>query len=630
MTRPSTWLLAALLIKATAFSAVAPVVLKVDPPSWWAGSGPEPVQLLVRGQNLAGARLESAGRIQVVGQPRSNAAGTYLLTEIVVPPATQPGPADLKVLTSAGSAALAFEVLAALPATGPQPRLTPDDVVYLLMPDRFSNGDPANDDPAKAKGLFNRADPRFYHGGDLRGVADRLDYLKDLGVTAIWLTPLYDNNDRPDEKEKYDGRPTTGYHGYGAIDYYAVDEHLGTLADARRLVERAHALGLKVIQDQVANHSGPYHPWVDDPPTPTWFNGTSAAHLEETWQTWALQDPHATPALQRPVLEGWFLNILPDLNQNDPAARRYIIQNSLWWLGVAGFDAIRQDTVPYVSRGFWREWTGAVKRQFPHVRIIGEVYDRDPALTSFFQGGRTGFDGIDTGIDTVFDFPLFYAVRQAFGEGRDLRAVPQALAHDSLYPHPELLVTFLGLHDTRRFLSEAGATRDGLMLAQTLLCTTRGIPLLYYGDEVAMEGRNDPDNRRDFPGGFPGDTRDKFRPDGRTADERVIFEHVRQLCRLRRELEPLRRGALVNLHATERLYAFARTTATESIVIMFNNGTEAAACEADVAALGWKDGMSVVDRLGRAAGSSVAAGKLRVSLPARTAAILVPRSGRQE
>ena len=259
--------------------------------------------------------------------------------------------------------------------------------MYLLMPDRFANGDPANDDPAVSKGLLDRTKGRYYHGGDLRGVIDRLPYLKDLGVTAIWLNPWYDNVNHLNERETYDGQAITDYHGYGAVDFYAVEERLGDLATLREMVDRAHALGIKVIQDQVANHSGPYHPWVKDSPTPTWYYGTQEKHLANTWQTWTLQDPYSTPETRKSTLEGWFIDILPDLDQDDPEVARYTIQNTLWWVGVSGLDGIRQDTLPYVQRRFWKDWMAAIKKEYPDLRVVGELFDGDPALVSFFQGG---------------------------------------------------------------------------------------------------------------------------------------------------------------------------------------------------------------------------------------------------
>jgi hypothetical protein len=222
------------------------------------------------------------------------------------------------------------------------------------------------------------------------------------------------------------------------IDFYGVEEHFGDMQKLRQMVDAAHRLGIKAIQDQVANHTGPYHPWVQDPPTPTWYNGTEAKHLANTWQTWTLADPHAVPEMQKATLEGWFIDILPDLNQNDVECARYLIQNTLWWIGMTGFDGIRQDTLPFVPRRFWRDWMASIKREHPRVRVIGEMFDGDPSLVSFFQGGRPGFDGIDTGVDAVFDFPTFFPLRRAFAEGKPLRELAMMIGRDHLYPSPSV------------------------------------------------------------------------------------------------------------------------------------------------------------------------------------------------
>ena len=247
------------MIAAGAFALLlaAPQVVKVEPPSWWPGHTTRAVRLLVRGRDLAGASLGSAPGLTVSGLPRVSASGTSLLVDVSVDPGATPGPRRLRLTTSTGSADVPFELRPPLPREGRFQGFTPDDVVYLIMPDRFANGDPSNDDPARSRGLFDRGRTRYYHGGDLQGIIDRLPYLKDLGVTAIWTTPVYDNVDHLNEKERYDGAAITDYHGYGAVDFYAVDEHLGDLAKYRELVEAAHAAGLKVIQDQVAHHTGP-------------------------------------------------------------------------------------------------------------------------------------------------------------------------------------------------------------------------------------------------------------------------------------------------------------------------------------------------------------------------------------
>jgi glycosidase len=493
------------------------------------------------------------------------------------------------------------------------------------MPDRFANGDPSNDDPAVTHGLFDRQKARYYHGGDLQGIIDHLPYLKDLGVTALWLNPLYDNVNRLNQRERYKGEGITDYHGYGAVDFYSVEEHFGTLAQLRELVDAAHRQGLKVIQDQVANHTGPYHPWVNDPPTPTWFHGTASHHVANRWETWTLIDPHATAELRAPTLDGWFIDILPDLNQDDEEVARYLIQNTLWWAGMAGLDGIRQDTLPYVPRRFWREWMAAIKREYPDLRVVGEVFDGDPGMVSFFQGGQARFDGVDSGVDTVFDFPTFFTIRHAFAEGKPVREVAAMTSHDYLYPNAGLLVTFLGLHDVGRFMNDTGATAQGLGLAFTFLMTARGIPMLYYGDEIGMPGGGDPDNRRDFPGGWRDDARNAFTAAGRTPAEQAIWDHVRRLARLRGELEPLRRGPMINLCVSDQQYGYARTGRTGPVVVLINNAPEAAEVSCDLAPLGLGEGTIMIDRLSAAPDLNVAAQKVHARMPPRTAGIYTQR-----
>jgi neopullulanase len=621
-----TALLAATSLAFAQPGTLTPEVQKVEPPSWWTGHSVNPVRLMVRGRNLGGAAVVApAGSGLVVGLTRVNAAGTYLFVDLGIDAHATPGRRRLTVQTPAGRADVAFEVLAPLSRVGRFQGFSPDDVMYLAMPDRFANGDPANDDPPAAPGLLDRSKPRYYHGGDFKGLIGRLSYLQDLGITALWLNPWYDNANRLNEKETYDNRPITDYHGYGAVDFYGVDEHLGDLGSLRALVDAAHARGIKVIQDQVANHSGPYHPWVKDSPTPTWYNGTEARHLANTWQTWTLHDPRATPELQKATLEGWFIDILPDLNQDDEECARYIIQNTLWWVGVSGLDGIRQDTLPYVPRRFWRDWMAAIKKEYPDLRVVGEMFDGDPALVSFFQGGAARFDGVDSGVDTLFDFPAYFKVREAFAQGKPLRDLAMTLARDHVYPDAGRLVTFLGLHDVPRFMSETGATADGLRLAFTFLMTARGTPLVYYGDEIAMPGGGDPDNRRDFPGGWPGDPRNAFEPAGRTPDEQRVFAHVQRLARLRAARPELRRGAMVDLVVGEQTWAYARVLEGQVAVVALNNGTAPASFEAAAGPAGLAEGATLVDLLGGPE-VRIEAGRLRLNLAARSAAVYALRA----
>lgn len=613
---------AVLLLLTWSGAAAQPAVLKVEPPFWWAGHSWDPVRLLITGHGLDGARVESRHPGVRVGLVRVAGNGDYLFVNLHVAREAATGPVPLEVVTAADRVRIPFSLAEPLARRGRFQGFSGDDVVYLLMPDRFANGDISNDNPPESPGLFDRNRARYYHGGDLQGVIDRLPYLEDLGVTALWMNPVYDNNNRLNDRETYGDGPITDYHGYGAVDFYAVEERFGNLALFRELVERAHELGIKVIMDQVANHTGPYHPWVGNPPTPTWFNGSETDHLENIWQTWTLNDPYATDATRRETLSGWFIDILPDLNQDDEEVSHYLIQNSLWWIGATGIDAIRQDTLPYVPRRFWRDWAAAVKREYPGFVLLGEMFDGDPAKVAFYQGGRPRFDGVDSGIDSLFDFPLFYRVRDAFARKQPLREVAVALSKDWVYEDPGRLVTFLGLHDVPRFMNEEGASLDGLKLAFTFLMTTRGTPLIYYGDEIGMPGGGDPDNRRPFPGGWPDDPRDAFSESGRTPAEQDVFQHLRHLTALRKELTPLRRGRLVNLLVTEQTWAYARVLGDELVVTAFNNAEAQTRLSVPVSDLPVTNHDILRDRLGLHPPVHVTGFHLQLDLPPRSAVIL--------
>jgi glycosidase len=626
-------LLLVVFISATVggMAQAAPDILKVEPPSWWIGSSVNPVRLLIRGSNLKGARVQVVGRgFRVVGVPKTNERGTYLFVDMAIEPRANPGPRELRITTANGVAQAAFEILASLSRAGRFQGFSPADIMYLIMIDRFSDGDPANNDPAQSRGIYDRKNKFYYHGGDLQGVIDRLPYLKDLGVTAIWLTPWYDNYDHPNQIELKEDKPSTGFHGYNPQDFYAVEEHFGTLAKLRELVDSAHRSGIKVIQDEVVNHTGPYHPWVDDPPTPTWFNGTKSNHLKNVFQTWVLHDPRPVENLKRETMEGWFLDFLPDLNQKDPEVSRYLIQNTLWWIGTTGLDGIRMDTWQYVPNTLWRDWNAALKKEFPNFKVVGEVKDGDVVHTSFFQGGTVRFDGVDSGLDSLLDFPLFYPIRHAFAEGHRLDEIPKTLAKDYLYNNPDILVTLLGGHDDGRFMSEKGATLAGLKLANAFVLTTRGVPQLYYGDEIAMTGPDEPTTRGDFPGGFPGDKRNAFSKEGRTSDEEDLFDYIRKLIHLRSELDPLKRGALINLYVSDQQYAYARKIHpkpgevvfnSDSAIVVLNNDSKAATIEFDVEPVGMSDGEDLRDQLDLRNYVQVKDRRLKVTVAARSAAI---------
>lgn len=600
-----------------ALSGAAPAVTKVEPPNWWPDHTLNPIRLLIRGSDLNGATMEAPAGF-TSSDVSINEAGTYLLCDLTIPAGVKPGSYPLLIRTPHGTIAAPFRIDAPLSVEGRFQGFSPDDVIYLIMVDRFSNGDTTNDDPPASRGLFGRSNAHLYHGGDFQGIIDHLPYLKSLGITAIWITPIYDNTNEPNALQKANGEAISDYHGYGTVDYYGVEEHFGTMASLRKLVDEAHANGIKVIQDQVANHVGPYHPWVKDPPKPTWFHGTAAAHINETWQIWSLPDPHASSSLKRRVLDGWFADVLPDMNQEDPDVARYEIQNAMWWIGMAGFDGIRQDTLPYVPRTFWRMWSAALKKQYPKLRAVGEVFDGDPAVPSFFQGGAKQFDGIDSGVDSVFDFPNYFGMRDVFAAGKQMDNLAKIMAKDRLYANPDLLAPFLGNHDVRRFMSEPGAHASQLKLAFTYLLTMRGTPEIYYGDEIGMAGGDDPDNRRDFPGGWAGDAQNAFDPARRTAEQKSIFDYVQKLIALRKNSSALRRGKFIDLGVTDNTWAFARIDVPRSVIVAFNN----ASTPQNVSIAFPQDG-DFTGQLGNAAKLSIRKGEGTVQLPGRTAEIFL-------
>lgn len=541
-----------LLATATVAAYAAPTITKIEPPNWWIRHTRNPIQLLLTGEGLQGATLSAPRGLRVEVRKISE-NGHYLFAYVTIDGGVRAGKYRIDVKAASGATSFEFPIEAPLEAKGRYQGFSPDDVIYLVMPDRFANGDPANDNPPGLGRPADPANPRAIHGGDLRGIRDRLAYLKDLGVTGLWMTPIY-RNTLPG---------SDAYHGYHTVDFYAMEPRLGTMQDMRALVDEAHALGLKVVQDQVANHSGPRHPWAADPPTPTWWHGAARTpRLRNNYDIAGLADPYARPKRRESPLEGWFAGNLPDLNQEDPLVSDYVIQNALWWVGMTGLDAIRQDTYPYVDRPFWEPWQAAVDKQYPNLVVTGEITARTPAELSFFEGG-TRRRGVDTRLKSMLDFPLESATRRVFGQGQPMTQLTDILAQDSLYQHPEMLVVFPGNHDQPRFLNVAGGDVRKLMMATAFVVTTKRTVHLYYGDEIAMAGGNDPDNRRDFPPAA-------FTAAGRTGDAAAVFDRTRALLRFRAEHPALRRGGLTQLLVNADQYAFLRSSAEEQVLVVLN------------------------------------------------------------
>jgi neopullulanase len=605
----------------------APSITKVEPPNWWVNLTPD-VMLLLTGKNLQVTHAKCNLPDVIVSRTQSMADGHYLFVWLRLSPNLKSGTAICRVTTPKGQAAFELPLAARKQILARNQGLSLDDVLYLIMPDRFANGDPTNDEPAEFPGSHARAKPRAWHGGDLRGVQDHLTYLKDLGVTTVWLTPIVTNG------------VTQDYHGYGAVDLYAVDPHLGTLQDYQDLVAAAHKLHMKILFDVVPNHVGPLHPWVANPPTPDWFHGTANDHLS-TFSPWkpdfygqsdkrdvtndlfeALEDPHTPPQMRANLTTGWFFGLLPDLNTENSLVVEYLTQNSIWWAESSGLDGFRIDTFPYVPRKFWAEWHSVLRKYYPRLSTIGEVFHPDPTVTSFFVGGRKGWDGIDTQLTTVFDFPTFFTLRDVLLKQAPVGKIANILRQDSLYPHPDFLISFFANHDVPRFASMPGSSIAKVKLAFGLTLTLRGIPELYYGDEIAMPGGNDPDNRRDFPGGWQGDEKNAFTAEGRTPEQQDVFAYVQKLLQLRREHAALRSGQLWHLSSDDTSYVFLRETEEEKLVIAFHHGTQPRELNISLRDTPAQDAAGAAMLFGNAQ-TDVSAHTLHLRLPAQSLSIFV-------
>jgi neopullulanase len=605
----------------------APVVKKVEPPNWWVGLTQD-VVVLVSGKNLQATHASCNLPEVLVSRTQSSVDGDYLFVWLKLSPQLKSGTAVCRITTATSQTTFEFPIAARKQILGRNQGLAPDDVIYLIMPDRFADGDPTNDEPAEFPGSHDRSKARAYHGGDLRGIKAHLPYLKGLGVTTLWLTPIVKNGAAAD------------YHGYGAVDLYTVDPHLGTLRDYQELVEAAHQQHMKVFFDVVPNHVGPLNPWVKDPPMPDWFHGTVEHHLtsfspvkggfygqtEKKEQAndpfEALVDPHVPRQMTKNLTDGWFFGILPDMNTENPLVVQYLIQNSIWWAETSGLDGYRIDTFPYVPRAFWSQWHQELRRIYPRLSTIGEVFHSDPTVTSFFAGGRKGWDGIDTQLTTVFDYPLYIALREVLLNGAPAGRITNILRQDSLYPHPEYLVPFFGNHDVARFAGATGATPEKLKLAFGLTLTLRGIPELYYGDELGMIGGGDPDNRRDFPGGWPEDEHNAFSREGRTREQQEIFEYVQALLRLRRGHDALRGGKLWHLASDDSSYIFLRESNEEKLVIAFHNGASPRTVSLSLQDTPAEAAAGIATLFGGAQ-ADLAGQQLKLTLPPQSLSILV-------
>ena len=571
------------------------VIDRIEPTDWFVGMKNPSVQLMVYGKGIRDAeavttdypgvtidslvRLDSPNYLLVYLNVKGAEAGTMTLKFDVKNAKGKlqkfTVPYVLKQREMDGKKRKGFDI---------------SDVLYMLMPDRFAQG--AGHNP-QVKGMRaykeDRTQPSLRHGGDLNGIREHLDYFKELGVTALWLTPVLEN-DSPDDERGY-----STYHGYATTNYYRVDPRFGTNDDYRRLCDEAHKKGLKVVMDMIFNHSGFEHPWTSDMPTKDWLNlndwlkeskGTSnptgTSFLQTSYKLTPVKDPYASKVDLKETVDGWFVPTMPDLNQKNPHLMTYLIQNSKWWIETVGIDGIRMDTYPYADAKGMARWMKELDEEYPNFNTVGETWVTEPAYTAAWQkGSKLSKD--NSYLKTVMDFAFFDRLSLAKNEETDawwngLNRLYNSFVYDYLYADPTHVMAFIDNHDTDRFL---GNGRDSLMLKQALalLMTVRRIPQLYYGTEIMMNGTKEVTDghvRKDFPGGFPGDDHNAFTREGRTKAEQQMFSWLSRLLHWRKGNQVITKGTMTQFIPFNGIYVIARQYKGKTAMTVLNGTTKPA------------------------------------------------------
>lgn len=575
---------------------------RIEPTNWYVGMKNPSVQLMVYGKdirsaevstNYPGVKIDSLVRLD---------SPNYLLVYMNIKDA-QPGTMKLCFKTGKNKTNVNYELKARDMKGEDRQGFTNADVLYMLMPDRFAS----SGKNLEVKGLnaykVDRSQPSLRHGGDLEGLRQHLDYFTELGVTALWFTPVLENNS-PDHGK------TSTYHGYATTDYYRVDPRFGSNADYRRLVDEAHKKGLKVVMDMIFNHCGFEHPWVKDMPSKDWLNTpewlypenqkytvktqtmdgeqtTNTKYLQTSYKLTPVLDPYASKVDLHETVDGWFVPTMPDLNQRNEHLMTYLIQNSEWWIETVGIDGIRMDTYPYADRKGMARWMEVLNEEYPNFNTVGETWVTEPAYTAAWQKDSP-LQKENSNLKTVMDFAFFDRVNQAKNEETDawwngFNRIYNSLCYDYLYKDPSHVMAFIENHDTDRFLGE---TQDTLALKQALalLLTVNRIPQLYYGTEVLMNGTKqvtDGNVRKDFPGGFPGDTRSCFTTEGRTKAENDMFRWTARLLHWRQGNEVITKGKQTQFIPQNGVYIVARSYNGKNVMTVINGTSKAATMKAE-------------------------------------------------
>lgn len=555
-------ILALLFFSVISISAQNISISRIDPPNWWVGMKTNKIQLMVYGSNLSNisARFNNSkikiNHIHKINNP------SYAFIDITIPANIMPNEYKLIINKGKEESSFTFPIIKREDKANRFTGFGTKDIIYLIMPDRFVNGDISNDSIPGYSDYMQKIPFQGRAGGDLQGIINKLDYLKDFGITSIWLTPVVENN------------TFRSYHGYAATDFYNVDPRLGTNSLYKKFVDDAHSRGLKVILDHVANHLSDDHPWIINLPTNDWLNGTIENHKDANHHKMVFSDIHADSSTIKHVEQGWFVRSMPDLNQRNLFVQKYIIQNTIWWLEFTGIDGIREDTYPYNDQTFISEWAKIVKEEFPTINIVGEVWTGEADLLSTYQQNNP-FRKINSNLPAVTDFAL-RDVLVSVAEGRSgMYQVYNVIAKDYLYSNPSQLVTFADNHDVPRLAFFTKGNMKKTKLIYDILLTTRGIPQLFYGSEIGLVGADDHGKlRMPFPGGFTNDNRDAFNSSGREPNENELFNHIKKLIDLRKSNLSLTEGKLIHFPPVNDVYVFFRTLKNEKYMIIINNSKE--------------------------------------------------------
>lgn len=549
---------------------------RLEPMNWWVGFNNPELQLIVYGDKISEARVSvtyPGVRLKSIQIPENP---NYVFLNLEISPDTRPGTMKINFQRGRNSHTVDYTLLERSASNTRAQGFDASDVIYLIMPDRFANGDESNDNiPGMLEGtdrsqLFGR------HGGDIKGILDNLDYIADLGMTALWVNPVFENDMPPNH------RIGAGfYHGYAATDMYKVDRRFGSNDDFRHLVEESQRRGLKVIMDMIHNHVGTHHWFIKDMPSKDWVHD-QAVHGNTNYRTSTIMDPYASDFDKNSTVKGWFVDEMPDLDQRNPFLATYLIQNTLWWIEYSGIDGIRMDTHPYPYKEFMAEWTRRVLEEFPDFNIVGEAWMPNVATTAFWQYDFPDRNGYNSFLPSVTDFPLYYAINQAFMEepGWDtgIAKLYYTLSQDFLYTDPLLNVIFLDNHDLDRYFSSVGEDVDKFKLGVAFILTTRGIPQIYYGTEILKSGAGrDPLKRKDFPGGWAGDPHNAFTEEGRISlglerglPVQEVYDYVRTISHWRKSASAIHFGKLTHFVPVGNTYVYFRYDDDQRVMVILN------------------------------------------------------------